>query len=84
MEGYVKEVVMEMKKINTILKDINDSDNGSTNISYPLYTGNMFMRLKKLLNNHKILSGKIVTVDSKDRAQKFCAEIADFNKKIST
>ena len=82
MEGYVKEVVMEMKKINTILKDIND--NGSTNSMYPLYTGEMFMRLKKLLNNHKILNGKIVTVDSKDRAQQFCAEIADFNKKIST
>jgi hypothetical protein len=82
MEGYVKEVVMEMKKINTILKDIND--NGSTNTSYPLYTGKMFMRLKKLLNKHKILNGQIVTVDSKDRAQQFCAEIADFNKKIST
>ena len=82
MEGYVKEVVMEMKKIDTILKDI--KDNGSTNTSYPLYTGEMFMRLKKLLNKHKILSGKIVTVDSKDRAQQFCADIADFNKKIST
>ena len=82
MEGYVKEVVMEMKKIDTILKDI--KDNGSTNNSYPLYTGEMFMRLKNLLNKHKILHGEIVTVDSKDRAQQFCADIADFNKKIST
>lgn len=84
MEGYVKEVVIEMKKINTILNDINDNDNGSTNSRYPLYTGEMFMRLKKLLNKHKVLRGEIVTVDSKDRAQQFCAEIADFNKKIST
>lgn len=84
MEGYVKEVVMEMKKINTILNDINDNDNGTTNSRYPLYTGEMFMRLKKLLKKHKILRGEIVTIDSKDRAQQFCAEIADFNKKIST
>jgi hypothetical protein len=84
MEGYVKEVVMEMKKINTILNNINDSDNGDTNSGYPLYTGEMFMRLKKLLNKHKILRGDIVTIESKDRAQQFCADIAVFNKKNST
>jgi hypothetical protein len=84
MEGYVKEVVMEMKKINTILNNINDSDNGDTNSGYPLYTGEMFMRLKKLLNKHKILRGDIVTIESKDRAQQFCTEIAVFNKKNST
>jgi ABC-type multidrug transport system fused ATPase/permease subunit len=86
MEGYVKEVVMEMKKINTILNDINYNPNDKvyTNRSYPLYTGEMFMHLKELLNKNKILRGDIVTIESKDRAQQFCAEIADFNKKIST
>ena len=75
MEGYVKEVVTEIEKINNIL---------SKPDKYTLYRSTWFDKLKQLMSNTEIIVYKNkVTTESKNRAQIFCKKIADFNTEIS-
>jgi hypothetical protein len=79
MEGYVKEVDTEIKKINTILSGINTEKH--TNVHYPLYTGPMFNNLKTLMSNTgEIVKANGITEGSKKEAINFCKRIERFNK----